>query len=102
MSSFPLSSIAKMDGTVWSPPLYGMSLTCPSPKATAAQELVVPRSIPMIVSGGSVAMRGTGYYGAGLGLEGGGFTSTQAARSAPSRPTLILAPGVSRNGVVAP
>src|SRR4051812_38468018 len=42
--------MAKMEGTVYSPPLYGMSLTVESPSTSAAQELVVPRSMPMIGS----------------------------------------------------
>src|SRR6266542_4412130 len=50
---------------VVSPPLYGMSFTCPSPYATAPHEFVVPRSIPMIVSAGSFSIRGRGYYAGG-------------------------------------
>src|SRR5574341_1107551 len=40
-----------------SPPLYGTSFTWPSPTTTAAQLLVVPRSMPMMVSGGSIGGR---------------------------------------------
>ena len=48
------SSIAKIDGMMKSPPLYGMSLTCASFSTMAAQQFVVPRSIPMILLIGEV------------------------------------------------
>src|SRR5207253_1672073 len=48
ISSLPFSSMAKIDGMMNSPPLYGMSFTDPS-STIAAHELVVPRSMPMIL-----------------------------------------------------
>src|SRR5512138_2070525 len=44
-----------------------MSFTCPSPYATAPQEFVVPRSMPMIVSGGSRSIRREGTTARGAG-----------------------------------
>src|SRR5512143_2095334 len=52
---------------VYSPPLYGMSFTWPSPEATAPHEFVVPRSMPMIVSGGSRSIRREGTTARGAG-----------------------------------
>src|SRR5260221_1714052 len=48
ISCVPFSSMAKMDGMMNSPPLYGTSLTAPF-STMAAHELVVPRSMPMIL-----------------------------------------------------
>src|SRR5258708_36685351 len=48
ISSLPFSSMAKIDGMMNSPPLYGTSLTAPF-STMAAHELVVPRSMPMIL-----------------------------------------------------
>jgi hypothetical protein len=41
--------MAKMDGMVVSPPRYGMIFTLPSSSTMAAHELVVPRSMPMML-----------------------------------------------------